>query len=94
VIEKCFLEPRLNAEDNPLLVELTKKLEEEFQSKSHSRCIIFVKTRAIARALLTYLSENNKLKNYKLNPKQLTGAGARGENFGKNFDFYQCMYCN
>ena len=84
-LTKNVLEPRPSKEDNPLLVELTRKLKEEFRVKPNSRCIIFVKTRAIARALLTYLTENLS----SLSPKQLTGAAARMDSFGKYNNFHE-----
>ena len=83
-----FLAPRPTDEGNPLLDALTEKLCSEFEEKPNSRCIIFVKTRAIARALLTYLTEQRKLKKYQLNPKQMTGAAAHRENFGESFAVY------
>ncbi|CAK8690224.1 unnamed protein product [Clavelina lepadiformis] len=74
--------PRLTNNTNPLLERLQRKLAEEFYRLPQSRCIIFVKTRAIAKALLTYLNEQQDLARFHLNAKQLTGAGARSESGG------------
>lgn len=78
-----LLDPLLVESTNPLLLRLKQKLCDEFNENPTSRCIIFVKTRDIVRGLLSYLSQDQTLEKYKLNPKQLTGAGARRDNFGK-----------
>ena len=80
-------------QNNALLDQLTATLEFEFKNKPNSRCIIFVKTREIVRALLDYLSDQPRLKPLKLNPKQLTGAGARTDNFGELFGRPNILWC-
>ncbi|XP_076804878.1 ATP-dependent RNA helicase DHX58-like [Clavelina lepadiformis] len=60
---------------NPMLEQLYEILRQQFERQSDSRCIIFVKTRAIASNLLTCLKEQDDLTDLNLFPEQLIGSG-------------------
>ena len=77
-----FSDPRPTVGTNPLLEQLRIVLFSQYQNKPDSRCIVFVRTREIANALLKYLSEQNELEAFSLNSKLLTGTNAKRENHG------------
>ena len=79
------LEPRLTINTNPLLEKLQDILAAQYRDKPNSRCIIFVRTRPVANALLSYLAEETRLLTFNLNAKLLTGANAKAEKLGKFF---------
>ena len=49
----------------------------EFDKQTEPRCIIFVKTREIAQALLECLKEEQALAMFNINPEYLTGSGTK-----------------
>nr|XP_018668653.1 probable ATP-dependent RNA helicase DHX58 isoform X2 [Ciona intestinalis] len=70
--------PEIMEENNPMINALYKILKTEFTKQPESKCIIFVRTRPIAKALITCIEES-EVEKLHLNPKQLTGAGAAVE---------------
>ncbi|XP_078494414.1 ATP-dependent RNA helicase DHX58-like [Ciona intestinalis] len=70
--------PEIMEENNPMIEALYKILKTEFTKQPESKCIIFVRTRPIAKALITCIEES-EVEKLHLNPKQLTGAGAAVE---------------
>nr|XP_026695030.1 probable ATP-dependent RNA helicase DHX58 isoform X2 [Ciona intestinalis] len=64
--------PKREYHTSPILRKLFEILTAEFVDFPESKCIIFVRTRCIAKALVTCLMEDF----YDLKPKQLTGVGA------------------
>ena len=62
--------------------------------KPNFRCIIFVRTRPVANALLSYLAEETRLLTFNLNAKLLTGANAKVEKLGKFVFFNRHSFCS
>ena len=87
----CFFsEPQPTIGTNPLLEKLKEVLTQQYQNKPLSRCIIFVRTRPIAKVLINYLGEQSLLSPFSLNAKFLTGTNAKAEHFG---EFMKRWYC-
>ncbi|XP_078084371.1 interferon-induced helicase C domain-containing protein 1 [Mustelus asterias] len=65
--------------ENGKLTKLRTTILQEFTKKSHSRGIIFTKTRQNAHALREWIEENEKFKDVGIKAHYLTGAGSNSQ---------------
>lgn len=77
----AFSRDPLNA--NPKLEYLKRKILEFYRSSKDSRGIVFVKTREMTVALVSWMNETDELK--ELNPHNLVGTNAPSQKSGKEF---------
>lgn len=76
--------PQPTIKKNPLLEALYSVLISQYSRKPESRSIIFVKTREIAKAVLTYINDAPGLSSFNLKSLPMTGTHAKSTQFGKN----------
>ncbi|XP_054996427.1 antiviral innate immune response receptor RIG-I [Sorex araneus] len=75
--------------ENPKLSDLCFILQEEYHVNPDTRTLLFVKTRALVKALKKWIEGNSQL-NF-LNPGILTGRGKTSENLGMTLPAQKCV---